>query len=71
MFSKNTSSITKEKKKLSPKIFDATFIGYVGNSAAYRFRIIKSKNSIVNSIIEIKNADFFEDIFPWKTNGQQ
>ena len=25
----------------------------------------------VNSIIETKNAKFFENIFPWKTNGQQ
>ena len=25
----------------------------------------------VNSIIETKNANFFENIFPWKTNGQQ
>ena len=25
----------------------------------------------VNSIIETQNADFFENIFPWKTNGQQ
>ena len=24
-----------------------------------------------NSIIETKNADFFENTFPWKTNGQQ
>ena len=25
----------------------------------------------VNSIIETKNVDFFKNIFPWKTNGQQ
>ena len=25
----------------------------------------------VNSIIETKNANFFENIFPWKTNDQQ
>ena len=25
----------------------------------------------VNSIIETKNVDSFENIFPWKTNGQQ
>ena len=25
----------------------------------------------VNSIIETKNVDFFENIFPWKTNDQQ
>ena len=25
----------------------------------------------VNSIIETKNVDFFENIFPWKKNGQR
>ena len=25
----------------------------------------------VNTVIETKNGDFFENIFPWKTNGQQ
>ena len=25
----------------------------------------------VNSIFETKNADFFENIFSWKTNGEQ
>ena len=72
VFSKSTSSRTKEKKK-GPKTFNATFIGYAKNSVAYKFLVIESKNGImkVNSIIETKNADFFENIFPWKTNGQQ
>ena len=57
-----------KKRKLGPKTFDATFIGYVENSAAYRFLVIKSKNSPVevNSIIETKNAYFFENIFHGK-----
>ena len=40
---------------------------------AYRFLVIKSENGLVevNSIIETKNVDFFENIFPWKKNGQQ
>ena len=61
-----------KKRKLGPKTFDAAFIGYADNSVAYRFLFIKSENSLVevNSIIETKNADFFENIFPWKTNGQ-
>ena len=43
------------------------------NSDAYRVLVIKSENGLVevNSIIETKNVDFFENIFPWKTNGQQ
>ena len=62
-----------KKRKLGPKTFDAAFIGYVENSVAYRFLVIKSKNGLVevSSIIETKNVDFFENIFPWKTNRQQ
>ena len=57
-----------KKIKLGPKTFDATFIGYAWNSVAYRFLVIKSENGLVevNSIIEAKNDDFFENIFPWK-----
>ena len=49
------------------------FIGYVENSAAYRFLVTKSENSLVdvNTIIETKNASFFENIFPMKLNGEQ
>ena len=62
-----------KKIKLGPKTFDAAFIGYAGNSVAYKFLVIKSENRLVevNSIIETKNADFFENIFLWKKNGQQ
>ena len=62
-----------KKIKLGLKTFDVAFIGYEGNSVAYKFFVIKSKNGLVevNSIIETKNADFFENIFPWKTNDQQ
>ena len=62
-----------KKRKLGPKTFDAAFIGYAENNDAYRFLVIKSENRLVevNSIIETKNIDFFENIFPWKTNGQQ
>ena len=58
---------------VTPKTFDATVIGYVENSVAYMFLIITSENGLVevNSIIETKNADFFENIFPWKTNTKQ
>ena len=47
------------------------FIGYVENSATYRFLVTKSKNSLVDvkTIIETKNADFFENIFPMKLSG--
>ncbi|RVW45355.1 TMV resistance protein N [Vitis vinifera] len=46
------------------------FIGYAENSVAYRFLVTKSENNLVdvNTIIETKNADFFENIFPMKLN---
>ena len=48
------------------------FIGYVENSAAYKFLVTKSENSLVdvNTIIEIKNTGFFENIFHMKLNGE-
>ena len=49
------------------------FISYAENSAAYRFLISKSENILVaiNTILETKNAGFFENIFPMKLNGEQ
>ena len=49
------------------------FIGYVENSATYRFLVTKSENSLVdvNTIMETRSADFFENIFPMKLNGEQ
>ena len=40
------------------------FIGYVHHSASYRFLVTRSDNNVmeVNTIIEIKNAEFFEPI---------
>ncbi|KAJ9684091.1 hypothetical protein PVL29_016537 [Vitis rotundifolia] len=62
-----------KKRKLGPKTFDAMFIGYAKNSVAYRFLVTKSENNLVdvNTIVETKNADFFENIFPMKLNGEQ
>ena len=60
-----------KKRKLAPKTFDAMFIGYAKNSATYRFLVTKLENSFVdvNTIIETKNVDFFENIFPMKLSG--
>ena len=54
-----------KKRKLGPTTFDASFIGYAKNNATYWFLVIKSENSLVevNSIIETKNANFFENFF--------
>lgn len=49
------------------------YIRYVGNSSTYRFFIIKSKNNLVevNTIMEKKNIDFFENIFLKKLSGKE
>ena len=54
-----------KKRKLGLKTFDAMFIDYAENSVAYRFLVTKSENNLVdvNTIIETKNADFFETSF--------
>jgi len=40
------------------------FIGYPANSVAYRFLVLKSDVLDYNTIIETKNAEFFEHIYP-------
>jgi len=39
-------------------------IGYAEHSAAYRFFVLKSDVLDCNTIIETKNAEFFEYIYP-------
>jgi len=50
---------------------DCIFIGYALNSSAYSFLVYKSEISDihVNMIIESRDAVFFEDIFPYKWEG--
>lgn len=62
-----------KRKKLGPKTVDAIFIGYVINSYAYRFLVIKSEISgiDVNTIVEFRDATFFEDVFPMKSGVPQ
>lgn len=57
-----------KRKKLGPKTIDCVFIGFANNSAAYRFLVFKSDVSDiqVNTIIEYVDAEFFENIFPYK-----
>jgi hypothetical protein len=54
-----------KKIKIGPKTVDCVFIGYAHNSSAYRFLIHKSDipDMHVNTIIESRNASFFEEIF--------
>ena len=48
---------------------DCIFIGYAHNSSVYRFLVHKSDipDIHVNTIMESRNASFFETIFPYKT----
>ena len=56
-----------KKVKIGPKTIDCIFIGYANNSSAYRFLVYKSEIPDVhdNTIIESRNAAFFETIFPY------
>ena len=46
------------------------FIGYAYHSASYRFLVTRSDNNImeINTIVETKDAEFFEHVFPLKTH---
>ncbi|MBE2321234.1 hypothetical protein DVA67_035270, partial [Solirubrobacter sp. CPCC 204708] len=61
-----------KRVKIGPKTIDCIFIGYAYNSSAYRFLVHKSEISDVheNTIIEARDASFFENIFPYK-NSQE
>ena len=55
--------------KIGLKLVDCVFVGYAYNSSAYRSLIHKSDvpSMNVNTIIESRNAVFFEEIFPYKS----
>ena len=49
------------KEKIGPKTKDSVFIGYAQNSPVYRCLVLET-----NTIMEARDADFFEHIFPMK-----
>jgi hypothetical protein len=57
-----------KKCKLGPKTVDCVFLGYVFHSIGYRFLIINSgvPGMLVGTIMESRDATFFEDEFPMK-----
>lgn len=59
-----------KRMKIGPKTVDCIFIGYTENSTTYRFLVYKSKNPDIheNTIMESRNASFFEHMFPRKSN---
>ena len=58
---------TPKKVKIGPKTVDCIFIGYPPHSIAYRFLVHDSKIPDIqkNTIMESRNASFFETIFPY------
>ena len=57
-----------KKRKLGQKTNDCIFIGYADNNAIYKFLVLRIEKNILepNTIIESKDAEFFENIFPMK-----
>ncbi|GJV28930.1 retrovirus-related pol polyprotein from transposon TNT 1-94, partial [Tanacetum coccineum] len=57
---------TPKPQKIGPKSVDCIFIGYAKNSGAYRFIVHESKNPDIkkNTVMESRNASFFEHLFP-------
>jgi hypothetical protein len=47
---------------------DCVFLGYAQRSIAYRFLVVKSEapDMHVDTIIESRDATFFENVFPMK-----
>jgi hypothetical protein len=57
-----------KKRKLRPKTVDCVFLGYAIHNIGYRFLIINSgvPNMLVRTIMESRDAMFFESEFPMK-----
>ena len=58
-----------KKVKIGPKTIDYIFIGYAHNNVAYRFLVYELNIPDIqkNTIMESKNASFFEDVFSCKS----
>ena len=62
-----------KRKKLGPKTVDCIFLGYIETTTAMRFLVLKSDidGIVANTIVEFRDATFFEDVFPMKTGLPQ
>ncbi|CAL8089132.1 unnamed protein product [Prunus armeniaca] len=58
-----------KRKKIGHKTIDAVFLSYAKNSSANRSLVInyEVKEVANNTVMEARDATFFEDIFPYKT----
>ncbi|PHT84306.1 hypothetical protein T459_12749 [Capsicum annuum] len=59
--------------KIGPNTVDYVLIGYAKGSKACRFLVHKSEHPDINEItvIESDNAEFFKNIYPYKTRDEQ
>jgi hypothetical protein len=57
-----------KKHKLGPKTVDCVFLRYAFHSVRYRFLVVKSgvPDLLVGTIMESRDATFFENIFPMR-----
>ena len=57
-----------KKRKLGPKTVDCVFLGYAIHNVGYRVLIINSgvPEMVVDTIMESRDATFFENEFPMK-----
>ncbi|KAL6350152.1 hypothetical protein AAG906_004091 [Vitis piasezkii] len=68
VFNDNVQVLLPKRTKLGPKTIDCVFIGYASNSSVCQFLVIKSEVHDINNniIMESIDAEFFEEIFPFK-----
>src|SRR6266702_1562849 len=60
-----------KRRKLGSRTCYCVFIGYACNSSCYRFLVIKSDILESYTVIESKNAIFFEHVFPLKNKEKE
>ena len=63
------AATTPKNMKIGPKTIACIFIGYAHNSNVYKFLVYESKNPNIqkNTIMESRNASFFEHVFPYRS----
>ena len=58
-----------KKRKIGSKTSDCLLLGYAEHSVAYIFLVLNSDIIERNTIVETKNVQFFEHIFPLKVTS--
>jgi len=58
-----------KKRKIGSKTSDFMFLGYVELSVAYKFLVLNNDIIERNTIVDTKNVEFFEHIYPLKSSG--